>query len=200
MKVSRFESKQEALEDKRKARRLVRDEIPENPSAPSGSYSLIYCDPPWRYEHSWAKSRDIENHYPTMQLEDICALQVPAAADCVMFMWATAPKLAESLEVVSAWGFTYRTCAVWAKDKIGMGYYFRQQTELLLVCAKGSPGTPATGNRPSSLITAPRLKHSAKPPEVRATIEAMYPNHSRIELFAREPAPGWDSWGNEISH
>jgi N6-adenosine-specific RNA methylase IME4 len=68
-------------------------------------------------------SRRIENHYPTMALEDICALPIADIAyeDSVLFLWATAPKLAESIQVVEAWGFSYRTCMVWAKDKIGLG-------------------------------------------------------------------------------
>lgn len=162
-----------------------------------GAYSLIYCDPPWRYEHVKTESRAIENQYPTMSLEEIKAMTVPAADDCVVFMWATSPKLAESFEVLEAWGFTYRTCAVWVKDKIGMGYYFRQRHELLLIATKGTPGTPEPSDRVDSVISAPRERHSAKPESVYGLIESMYPNHSRIELFARNTRPGWASWGNQ---
>ena len=162
-------------------------------------YPVIYVDPPWRYEHSESESRAIENQYPTMSLDEIKALDINTITtdDCVMFMWATSPKLAESLEVIAAWGFSYRTCAVWDKQKIGMGYYFRQQHELLLVAVKGSPPTPKPENRPSSVLSYPRGKHSAKPVEVYEIIETMYPEMPKLEMFSRNPRAGWGSWGNQ---
>ena len=162
-------------------------------------YPVIYVDPPWRYEHSETESRAIENQYPTMSLDEIKALDINSITtdDCIMFMWATSPKLAESLEVIAAWGFSYRTCAVWDKQKIGMGYYFRQQHELLLVAVKGSPPTPKPENRPSSVLSYPRGKHSAKPVEVYEIIEAMYPEMPKLEMFSRNPRAGWGSWGNQ---
>ena len=94
---------------------------------PAGAYRLLYVDPPWRYEHVVTESRAIENQYPTMSLDEICALRVPAAQDAVLFLWATSPKVAEAVEVIRAWNFSYRTCAVWDKQQLGMGYYFRQR-------------------------------------------------------------------------
>ena len=162
-------------------------------------YPVIYVDPPWRYDYSETEGRAIENQYPTMSLDEIKALDINTITtdDCVMFMWATSPKLAESLEVIAAWGFSYRTCAVWDKQKIGMGYYFRQQHELLLVAVKGSPPTPKPENRPSSVLSYPRGKHSAKPVEVYEIIEAMYPEMPKLEMFSRNPRAGWGSWGNQ---
>ena len=163
---------------------------------------LLYADPPWRYEHVRTESRAIENQYPSMSLDEICALDVGAASttDAVLFLWATSPKLAEALQVVSAWGFTYRTGMVWVKDKIGMGYYVRQQHELLLIATKGSLPTPLAANRPSSVVTAPRLGHSEKPDQVYDLIEAMYPEFKKRELFMRgEPRQGWLGWGNECT-
>ena len=167
---------------------------------PEGKYSLIYADPPWRYEHVETESRAIENQYPTMSLDEICALSVPAADDAVLFMWATSPKLAEAMRVIEAWGFTYRTCAVWDKELIGMGYYFRQQHELLLVAARGSFAVPEPSNRPSSVIRVRRSRHSEKPVEAYALLESMYPQlaaSDRIELFARVARNGWTAWTNE---
>lgn len=169
-------------------------------SLPDGrKYPVLYADPPWRYEHVETESRAIENQYPTMALDDICALPVSQLAldDAVLFLWATSPKLAEAMRVIESWGFTYRTCAVWAKPQIGMGYYFRQQHELLLVAARGSLPTPAPADRPGSVITADRTKHSAKPAEFAAVIEAMYPTLPKIELFCRSPRDGWAVWGNQ---
>lgn len=172
-------------------------------NAPVGAvaerYPVIYLDPPWRYEHAESESRAIENQYPTMSLDEIKAMDMSQVAfdDCVMFMWATSPKLAEAFEVLDAWGFSYRTCAVWDKQKIGMGYYFRQQHELLLVAVKGQPPTPAPADRPSSVFSYPRGVHSAKPHEVYEVIEAMYPTLPKMEMFCRTPRQGWGVWGNQ---
>ena len=164
-----------------------------------GRFPVLYVDPPWRYEHVETESRAIENQYPTMPLEEICALPVGeiATPDAVLFMWATSPKLAEAIKVIDAWGFTYRTCMVWVKDKIGMGYYVRQQHELLLIATRGSPPVPIESARPPSVIEAPRKKHSSKPAIFYDLIWQMYPELKRVELFARVEHEGWAAWGNE---
>jgi len=171
------------------------------PELPEGKHNLIYADPPWRYEHCKTDSRKIENQYPTMELEAICELEIEkcAADDCVLFLWATSPKLSEAMQVVDSWGFSYRTCMVWRKDRIGMGYYARQQHEHLLICTRGEPGVPIPGVRPNSVIDAPREEHSKKPDLFYDIIESMYPNATRVELFARQPHKGWKSWGNEVA-
>ena len=166
---------------------------------PDSSYSVIYADPPWKYDHSKSTSRDIENHYPTMTLEEIELLPVRdiAATDSVLFLWATSPKLREAINVLEAWGFKYVTCAVWDKCKIGMGYYFRQQHELLLVGKLGALPTPLPESRVSSVICEARGKHSKKPTRIYGIIEDMYPNERKIELFSRNSRAGWEMWGNE---
>lgn len=198
------------VETVREAKQVVREQahaerdaaLPAPPLATaSGPFDLIYADPPWRYERGTLRDNGdaIENHYPTMDLEAIRALSVPGVIEpnCILFLWATSPKLAEAMSVIDAWGFTYRTCAVWVKDKIGLGYYFRQRHELLLVATKGSPGTPEPSDRTDSVITAPRLEHSAKPEQVYGLIEAMYPRARKAELFARNQRDGWVAWGNQ---
>lgn len=184
----------------RRAERLEKI-IAGNAPLPNASqkYNLIYADPPWQYEHIETESRAIENQYPTMPLYDICNLPVAdlCANDCVLFLWATSPKLAEAMAVLGAWGFDYRTCMVWVKDKIGMGYYARQQHELLLIAVKGSLPTPEPANRPSSVIEAPRGVHSRKPEVVYELLERMYPEVPKIELFCRTPREGWAVWGNQ---
>jgi N6-adenosine-specific RNA methylase IME4 len=164
-----------------------------------GRFPVLYVDPPWRYEHAVSDSRAIENQYPTMELGEICALPVAelATGDAVLFMWATSPKLAEAMKVIEAWGFEYRTQAVWIKGSIGPGYWFRQRHESLLLAVRGSMPTPLEGARPDSVIEAPRGAHSAKPPVVYELIERMYPELKRVELFARSKRDGWSAWGNE---
>ena len=169
------------------------------PPLPAGQFHVLYADPPWRYDFAASPDRrQIENHYPTMTLAEIKALDIPASDDAVLFLWATSPKLAEALEVIEAWGFEYRTCMVWVKDKIGMGYYARQRHELLLVAKRGNLPVPEPGLRPDSVIEAPRLDHSAKPPVVYDMLESMYPEATKAELFARNQRDGWTGWGNEL--
>jgi len=162
-----------------------------------GVFPVIYADPPWRYEHSKSDSRKVENQYPTMSLDEIKALEVPTTPDAILFLWATSPKLCEAIEALNAWGFTYRTCMVWVKDRIGMGYYARQRHELLLIGTKGSMVTPEAVNRPDSVIESPREEHSKKPEVVYELIERMYPELPRIELFRRKARGGWHGWGIE---
>jgi len=165
----------------------------------SKRYSVIYADPPWRYEHSKTDNRKVENHYPTMALADIQSLPVSelATPDAVLFLWATSPKLAEAMTVIEKWGFTYRTCMVWVKDRIGMGYYARQRHELLLIAVRGSLPVPESANRHDSVVESPRLKHSKKPDVFYEIIEAMYPEYGKIELFSRNRREGWARWGNQ---
>lgn len=167
---------------------------------PTDKYQIILADPPWRYEHSVSGSREIENQYPTMSLNEICNLPISdmVAEESLLFLWTTSPKLEESIQVVNAWDYNYRTCMVWVKDKIGMGYYARQQHELLLIAKKGNFPTPKAGTQHSSIIESPRLKHSQKPLEIYDIIESMYPGMKYLELFARQERFGWTSWGNQL--
>lgn len=162
-------------------------------------FSVILCDPPWRYEYIETESRAIENQYPTMSHDELCAIDIDSICnpDCVMYMWATSPKLQESMDLLKAWGFNYRTCAVWDKEVIGMGYYFRQQHELLLVAVRGNLPTPLPSNRVSSVIRSKRAKHSEKPIESYEIIELMYPEFEKLEMFCRSPRIGWKAWGNQ---
>jgi N6-adenosine-specific RNA methylase IME4 len=154
----------------RELAREVREANRPNPGQasplPEGKYSVIYADPPWRYAiGTVSPADDIENHYPTLALDEIKAIPVAdiAARDSVLFLWSPAPQLEEATEVIAAWGFVYRTCAVWDKESIGPGHYFRQQIELLLLAIRGAPGTPATADRASSIYRERRSQHSKKP-------------------------------------
>jgi len=163
-------------------------------------YSVIYADPPWRYDHPISDSRRIENQYPTMTEEELSALDVQSLSsdDAVLFLWSTSPKLREAIALIEAWGFRYRTCCVWDKERLGMGHMVRQRHELLLVATKGSPPMPAPADRPASVLREPRGRHSQKPETMRTIIERMYPKAGRLELFARSRHEGWDAWGNEV--
>jgi N6-adenosine-specific RNA methylase IME4 len=154
-------------------------------------YAVLYADPPWHFEVYNEESgveRAVGNHYSTMSLDEICALPVLSLAspDAVLFMWTTVPHLRESFDVLVAWGFEYKTNIVWVKDKIGLGYFVRNQHELLLVATRGDIPSPSPANRPPSVIRGPRREHSRKPDEAYDLIERMYPELPKIELFARQ--------------
>lgn len=175
-------------------------------SFPNKKYSIIYADPPWHYNNK--KSRGAAtNHYPTMKLKDICALPVQDLAkdNCVLFMWATYPAIKEALQVIEAWGFTYKTIGFqWIKlNKSGVGYFFgtgnwtRANSEICLLAVKGKPKRKSASV--SQLIVSPVERHSKKPAIVRDKIvQLMGGGNDKIELFARDTVDGWDSWGNEV--
>jgi len=150
--------------------------------------------------------RCAENHYPTMSLPDICALPVADLADrdCALFMWATFPNLPQALDVIKAWGFTYKTVAfVWCKRNrksggffTGLGHYTRANAEICLLATKGSLKRVSKSVR--QIIDTPIEQHSKKPDEARSRIIELFGDVPRIELFARERTAGWDCFGNEV--
>ncbi len=163
-------------------------------------YDLIYADPPWRYSFSKSKSRDIENHYPTMTLDEICVLDIPANKNSVLYLWTTAPKMIEGLKVMDAWGFKYKSQAIWDKVNVGMGYWFRGRHEILLVGTRGKFSPPPQGLRCPSVIESKRGRHSKKPEVVRELIESWFPEAKKLEMFCRYPTVGWDAFGNEVEN
>ena len=170
---------------------------------PNKKYGVILADPEWRFE-PWSRTtgmdRAADNHYPTSCTEIIAARDVPsiAAKDCVLFLWATAPMLPHALLVMAAWGFDYRSQIIWVKERIGTGYWFRNQHEVLLVGVRGKIPAPAMGTQWASIFVAPVIEHSAKPESILDMIEQYFPTLPKIELNRRGPArPGWNAWGNE---
>jgi len=167
----------------------------------SPGYDVIYADPPWRFKplfKSATYSNNQENHYPTMPLEDLLALSIPAKTNSVLYLWTTSPHLQQSFRVVDAWGFTYKASAIWVKPSPGTGYWWRNQHEILLCATRGRWPSPAPKEREPSLYALPRLRHSQKPAVIRQQIERWWPSARRLEMFARSPQPGWHVWGNEV--
>jgi N6-adenosine-specific RNA methylase IME4 len=166
------------------------------------SFPVLYADPPWHFEcysdGGLLKAPDL--HYPTMSVTDICALPVHeiAARDSVLFMWFVPAMFPEALRVVGAWGFTFKTFAVWVKPSITCGQWFRGQFEPLLVATKGDMPPPPQ-LRSSVFDGATSGRHSEKPAQVRDYIASAYPSVGRIELFARNTVPGWVAWGHEAT-
>lgn len=166
-------------------------------------YTTIVIDPPW-WETGGGKSvRGAQRHYQLLKTPDMPAViwasgVFTPADDCHLYMWATANHLPDALWLMGALGFQYKTNAVWVKEgKIGLGQYFRMQHEHLLLGTRGKGYNVRTEARNvPSIVSAPRTKHSVKPPKAYEVIEARSAG-PRLEMFARAPREGWTTWGNE---
>lgn len=177
-------------------------------------YGVIYADPPWTFR-VWADSEKSHGsavaHYRTMSADELKAMPVAdlAAGDCCLFMWICWPNLLESLELIEAWGFTYKTCAfAWMKADVstinlfpepvdvymGLGYWTRANSEVCLLATRGKPKRLNADVRQG--IIAPRREHSRKPDGVHERIERLVAG-PYLELFARQKRAGWDCWGNQ---
>ncbi len=174
-----------------------------------GRFSTILADPPWRFQNRTGKVAPEYrrlSRYRTMTVEEICEMPVPAHVEepAHLYLWVPNALLREGLEVMEAWGFTYKTNLVWYKirkdggpDGRGVGFYFRNVTELLLFGVKGRMRTLAPGRRQVNLLASRKREHSRKPREAYSLIEDCSPG-PYLELFAREPVEGWTSWGDEV--
>ena len=181
-------------------------------------YKIIYADPPWSYYNDMTVVPE-KNHsglgcmrkvpYPVMSSADIKKLNVSSIADenCILFIWTTDYHLSRCCEVISAWGFTYKTVGfVWQKLNTKkepvcfMGTYtLKSGVELCLLATKGKQAAKLVKNRKiRALVQSVREHHSKKPDEIRNRIVALCGDIPRIELFARQRVDGWDAWGNEI--
>jgi N6-adenosine-specific RNA methylase IME4 len=175
----------------------------------TGQFATILADPPWQFMNRTGKMAPEHkrlSRYPTMELEEIVELPVPslAAARSHLYLWVPNALLFEGLQVMKRWGFTYKTNVVWYKvrkdggpDGRGVGFYFRNVTELILFGVRGSMRTLAPGRRQVNLLSTRKREHSRKPDEVYQLIEQCSPG-PYLELFARHVQPGWKQWGNEI--
>jgi N6-adenosine-specific RNA methylase IME4 len=166
-------------------------------------YPILLADVAWRFK-SFAgdESPSFATDYPTMEIEEICALPVEEIATdpAILFFWSTSPFLKLAFTIISAWGFKYSTSMVWDKTGgvPGMGHTARIDHEIVLIARRGDFPPPPPSARPSSVIRAPKREHSRKPDKLYEMIEAMYPDLPKFELFARGPArPGWAFFGNE---
>ncbi len=173
-----------------------------------GPFGTILIDPPWRFANRTGKMAPEHKRlrrYETMSFEEIAALPVGQLAlpQSHLYLWTPNALLLEALQIMNAWGFSYKTNVVWLKvrkdggpDGRGVGFYFRNVTELILFGVKGKLRTRAAGRRQVNLITTRKQEHSRKPDEQYQIIEACSPG-PYLELFARRTTPGWTCWGNQ---
>lgn len=180
------------------------------PELPLKKYDIIYADPPWDYKGQLQHNGPLRNdtggaikHYNTVTLNDLVKLPVPSitANNCLLFLWTTSPHLDQAIKLGQYWKFQYATIAfVWDKMKTNPGFYTLSQCELCLVFKHGLIPRPRGARNIRQLVQEERTTHSTKPHEVRNRIEKMFPQQSKIELFARQVTPRWDAWGHDISH
>lgn len=186
---------------KRRTERIAKIAGQATPLAALPRFPVLLADPPWAFDGSANDAWSVDNHYPTMSTDEICRVAVGERAtdDAVLFLWTTSPKLREAFHVLDAWGFTYKTCAIWDKMNPGMGSWFFQRHELLLVATHGNFPAPPPEARPPSVLVQKKGAHSEKPDGMYVIIEKMFPSLPKLELFARgKPRPGWTTWGNQI--
>jgi len=176
----------------------------------SSKFSTILADPPWRFQNSTGKmapEHERLHRYSTLSIEEIRALPVESLANpkSHLYLWVPNALLPWGLEVMQAWGFTYKTNLVWYKvrkdggpDGRGVGFYFRNVTELLLFGVKGKMRTLDPGRTQVNLVATRKREHSRKPDEMYRIIESCSPG-PYLELFARTKKEGWSSWGDQVN-
>jgi len=173
-----------------------------------GKFTTILADPPWRFTNRTGKVAPEHRRlrrYDTMSFEEIAAIPVGDYADnpAHVYLWTPNALLPEALQTMAAWGFKYKTNIIWYKvrkdggpDGRGVGFYFRNVTEMLLFGIRGSMRTLAPGRSQVNIIATRKREHSRKPSGVYALIKRCSPG-PYLELFAREQVAGWTQWGDE---
>lgn len=173
-------------------------------------YSTIVIDPPWRYRETKGivtrghRGGSAEEHYTTLSNTEIAAFPVGdlAAKDAHCYLWVTVPRLfgdryrreIAPIDILQGWGFEFKTMLTWVKEgALGMGFWFRGETEHILFGVRGNAPIPAERRR-TNVLHAPRGRHSEKPGSFISLVESVSPG-PYVELFARQPCLGWDSWG-----
>lgn len=193
----------------------------------SAKFEIILADPPWHYSNCKTGGErnnptkfggGAMKHYPLMRDAELLAMAdmvKPMAADnALLFMWATMPRLDFATRLIEAWGFKYCTAwMLWIKTTknagfifpelgngliYGPGAYTASNAEVVLLGRKGKALKKTKAMTPSLLFAPRQERHSQKPDQVHQRIDALYPDHTKIELFARRPYPGWATWGNEV--
>jgi N6-adenosine-specific RNA methylase IME4 len=179
---------------------------------PDRTYDVVLADPPWAYYGQQDKWTAAAKFYPTVADEAIAALPIPQllSKTGVLFLWTTSPRLDVAMDCLKTWGLHYRGIAfVWVKcrkDGRPIGAQgirpsiVKPTAEYVIAASRVAKGRPMklADEAVPNVILAPRREHSRKPGEVQDMIERLYPEASRLELFARATRPGWDAWGNEV--
>ena len=174
-------------------RKATPTEWPESSPPPQGQYAAIVIDPPWKYDNVATRGA-AEDHYETMTIDKLADLEIPAAENAHLYLWTTNAFLSEAFDLLVTWGFTYKTCLTWCKPSIGLGNYFRNNTEHVLFAVKGR--LPVLRKDVGTWFQASTTRHSAKPESFYDMVETCSPA-PYLEMFARRRRFGWEVWGDE---
>ena len=164
---------------------------------PIGRFEIIVIDPPWPYGAKYDVSgRRSANPYPEMNINELKNIKLPASNDCVLWLWTTHKFIWDAKDLMTTWGFDYKAILTWNKEKIGMGYWLRMQTEFCLLGIKGKPIWNNTTER--DIINETRRQHSRKPDKFYEMVEKICVGR-KLDYFARKTKKGWDTVGNETN-
>jgi N6-adenosine-specific RNA methylase IME4 len=192
----------------KRSRPLAEETVGEFVGSVQGKFGTILIDPPWRSRRrsdKIAAEHERLDRYHTMSFEEIRELPIfhVAAEQSHLYLWVPNALLEEGMTLMQHWGFAYKTYLVWCKtrkdglpDSGGVGFYFRNVTEMVLFGSKGDLQTLEPGRNQVNIIFSPKTRHSRKPEELYRIIEECSPG-PYLELFARQRRDNWTQWGNE---
>lgn len=166
---------------------------------PEGVFEVIVVDPPWPYEGNYDPDHwygRVANPYPEISLDEIERLKLPAAEDCVLWLWTTHQFMRHSFRLIDAWGFWEVAILTWYKDRMGIGCWLRSQSEFCIMCVRGKPIVNLT--KQTTVLEAPGREHSRKPNEFYRMVEDLCVGR-KLDYFSREKREGWEVFGNEAS-
>lgn len=164
-------------------------------------FDIIIADPAWKYDGKTGVSKKVDEHYQVQHSTSWNDLPLTdiAADDSLLFMWCSGPVLKQAIELMTAWGWTYKQIAfIWEKDRIIPSSYVNSQTEMVIVGKRGKIPQPRGCRKQRQMLVAPRQEHSKKPEEVQNRIDLMFPTQNKLELFARRHRQGWTCEGLEL--
>jgi len=171
------------------------------PTAPSGLFHVISIDPPWPYDDGRSaetydpNGRRASNPYPEMSLNQIAQLSIPAADDCVLWLWTTHKFMRHSFDLLDGWGFQDKAILTWAKDRMGLGSWLRSQSEFCIMAVKGRPVINLTNQ--TTILNGPLREHSRKPEEFYTMANSLCTGR-KLDFFSRQGREGWEQFGNDV--
>jgi len=190
-KEEKVAKRKEEIEEQKKV--IEKEELQK----PNGLFDVIVIDPPWNYGREYdPEASRVASPYPEMSQEELLKIELPAKNDCVLFLWTTHKFIWDAKELMDKWGFIYKACLVWDKEKMGMGAWLRMQCEFCLIGIKGKPFWNNTTYR--DIITEARREHSRKPESFYKMVEEITAGR-KLDYFSREIRKGWEVFGNDTS-
>lgn len=163
---------------------------------PDGKFNVIVIDPPWPYGTEYdPDGRRSASPYPEMSLDEIGAIELPAADDCILWLWTTHKFMRYSFALLDSWGFRDVAILTWIKDRMGIGSWLRSQSEFCIMGVKGKPTINLTNQ--TTVINGPLREHSRKPDEFYSMVESLSPGGYKLDYFSRKERDGWVVFGND---